>query len=271
MTEWRHSNRELYLIAAVSLIVVFALRYASVSSRLMPLIGFQNVYFSGLGASVAIIGAFVPDCRFVGLMWTVAYSLAYGAVRSLADRLARGAWDDSPFAMAIFSLAILVVAQSLRYSLGWRITRGGQDAVLGTGQFRLLDALEWTTSIATWFGFAQFWELPLQNARGFATITAESLLICMPIALAATRDRGITFWTVVELVIWAAALRLLILSIGVFTSTRPIAANYWNLALQNAAVIPAWFLSAGVIFGCLYRVGYRWQAPRKGEFVRATT
>lgn len=256
----------LLIIAVVSLACMFCVRfltfYCDDRWRTMPdvIIGFQNLLFIGVLVSAAIIAAMIPKRPFVGLLWIVAYTLALTEVRWYADRLAipqRAAYAN----LFLGSLCYFVITQGLRVFLRWRITDAPAAVEPGAGQFRILDLLEWTASIGVWLVFLQLWEMPLENAPAMINVTTRALLICLPIALVGTSERGFTWRSVGWLLLWTFGVQLLRVIPSTIASGRGFQYDWWFSIYSSAFFCLPWLVSAGAIFAVLHRLGYRWRKP----------
>lgn len=221
-------HRGLIVAVLASLVVASALRYGAFLwirpyFVLQVFTAFQNVVCLSLCASVAIVAALLPQRHFVGLVWATAYGIGVIVANWLADMVRLPVPAEPHISHVIDTLSVFVVAQGLRFALGWRLANELSASSHAGGQFRLLDVFEWTTSIAVLLAFAQLWGISLQDAAFVAPLFTETLLVCVPVALVAMTERGLTWWRVGLVLLWTLGIRIgEILAMHVVMPSQPL-------------------------------------------------
>src|SRR5262245_22610905 len=140
-------HRGLIVIAVTSLVLLGISRYAAFLwvrpyILLLFLTSLENIVCGTICASAAIVAALMPERRFTGLFWGTTFGMAVVLANWLADSLRLPDPARPHLWYLAETLSVFVVAQGLRFLLGYRLTKESIAFSHRTGQFRLPDVLE---------------------------------------------------------------------------------------------------------------------------------
>ena len=216
----------------------------------------------GQAVAGATIAALVPQRRFVGLFVATAFALALGSVGwlGMVVRSPAQAAETLPVIWGqCLALGVFVIAQGLRFLLGWRLTLDGESADSGKNQFGTADLIEWMISIGYFLGLGSVcgW---YHNLRLLGMLLAWHAAITLPLGFAILSSQGLSFKR--GLIVIGSAL----LATAIYHSVNwyfvPLGLPAWMLASQMLVPLMCYLVATAVNVGIVRRIGYRWAERR---------
>ena len=223
-------------------------------------------YAATIGGQIyswAIICAFIPHRRFMGLLWSVAFAVVLGTIQWLG-MVVRDPGSATATASMVWAgclcLGVFSIAQGLRFLLGWRLVLQIEGSVPRAPQFQIADLIEWTVSISVFFGLGQLcgW---FHNLRLLAMLIAWQSVITLPLALTIVSQRG-PRWAQVLLVVCLALFATVVFNL-VNWYFAPLPLPSWMLLSQMLTPVACYLLAVAVNFSIVRRIGFRWTTPQR--------
>jgi hypothetical protein len=226
---------------------------------------------AGQAATCGLAAGLILKRRFSGLLWTVVLGLMWGLLDLLLNPLVvlyQWQWyasgNDKFYGEYIPSenllnwpfwfLAACFVGQGLRFFFGCQIARPHHASQLRVGQFHIADLMEWTATIAVWFGI-HYWIGP--EIGGLFDQSLDQLgpiLISVATAMALSSNRRPSLLTFVYLFAWVQFVNFTVNCIF-WAAGSPFSWHYFTISSLGTV---GSLLPATVTFGLLRRWGYRW-------------
>lgn len=158
------------------------------------------------------------------------------------------------------TLPVVAVLQGLRLFTGWRLSTESITSNRA-GQFRIVELLDWMTTIGLALGCGKFLNSLLDRPIGILDVVLElaalPLLVGVPVALAILDERPRRIWVIIALVVWclivAAGLVLADLRHGV--SLRVLLALFPRAGAPHLAMFLVTIVCNAYL---LRRWGFRW-------------
>src|SRR4029453_6108823 len=213
--EVRRAFRGLMWLAIGNLLVAAVLSAVSVatsklgfsSSAIIRVLGFNlNIALGAVSAgqvhSWAALSAFLPARRFAGLLLSIAFAVAVGAIQwvGFAVRFPESADEHLTSLWAgLLSLGVFAIAQGARIFGGQRLILQFSTVQANGNQLRVADLVEWTVTIGVFFGLGKVvgW---VQSPLQLTSIIGVSTLVTLPLALAmVSQGRRRWLWIAVAL------------------------------------------------------------------------
>jgi hypothetical protein len=168
------------------------------------------------------------------------------------------------------ALMTLALVQGVRLIAGWRLTTTPTIDSNPTGQFRVVDLLEWTTTIALCLGSVVWLNLLLRELGNHSLIlldlvgpNAQLALLGAPIVLALLAVRRPASWKVATLVMWSM---MVVVGLFLLDLRHPRMTIRILLALASRSLAPhlTAYLTVIVVNALALRaIGFRWRSGSK--------
>ncbi len=226
----------------------------------------QTVRFATVFAQTlawAIVSALVSRRRYVGIGCLAALAVLMGTINWLGVVIEMPAAADSvaPYVSGSFlALSMFAIAQGLRFFLGWRLVLHEVQPAQAAGRFGTADLIEWTISIAFFFGLGHLggW---FHNLSLLARSIAWWALATLPVVLSVMSRRGPSG------VCFLAAMSIAIFATGTFEYCNGYFDSRGALlrrSVEHSLVLGASYVAATAAnFFVMRSLGFRWTTRRR--------
>jgi hypothetical protein len=224
----------------------------------VQMIGFATT--SGQVLAWAIISALIPQRRFLGLLWSAAFAVALGMINWLGfvvhDPTSAVATVSTVWAGCV-SLAVLPIAQGLRFLLGWRLDVHGERPAIRGGHFGIADLIEWTVSIGVYLGFLHLCG-GFHNLSLLCRVVVWQALVSLPVALSImSRRRPQWAWFSAAVSTALATTAILEFVNGAFD------ASWWRFLKYVLVLATSYVAATAVNFVVIRSLGFRLTTQRR--------